>query len=419
MTSTPTVIDPALREWATARQLEFIDRTEQLGSYAKAEKDLGLCQGAIYRAIKRLKKRAAREGYAPGHWQDGAAPGYLMGKVTVQRANGVVERTWERQSPDLEQQLADMRAAVEAFIGETVKPLKAPAVKASNRSSDIIPWIQIGDGHLGMLAYEAESGADFNLEIAELELCTAIGILIDETPACDRLVINDLGDMTHRENRAGETTHSRNKLDCSGTYDQMFRTYSRVMRFIVDKALTKAQTVDFIGNKGNHDDINQVAMGEILRVGYGHTGRVNVLDNQSKFIGYRMGKTLVMTHHSDTCKVEKLVDVMADDFAQDWGETSFRYADVGHLHHAFLHKKEHGGAQVECWNTLAPKDAWGAGAGHRGRQSITIVDRSRTYGEVGRRVLPIERVRDVIAAARAKDGLAPAYRPNAQRAFAA
>ena len=399
----------------TARQIELAQAVEDHGGVSKAARALGIGRQGLQASLARM--RAAREGHAPGHFDDGVAPGYLMGKVTVQRAGGTVERTWERQSPDAIAQAAAFKAGVDAYISDVVVPL-FPAPAMPNRQTDVIPWINIGDGHIGMLAHEAETGANFDLDIAERELCAAIGLMIDETPACARLVVNDLGDMTHRENRAGETTHSRNKLDCAGTFDQMVATYSRVMRFIIDKALTKADVVDFIGNKGNHDDTNQVWMGEVLRAAYGHTGRVNVLDNQSRFIGYRMGKTLVMTHHSDTCKPEKLVDVMADDFAEDWGETVYRYVDVGHLHHAFT-RKEHGGALVECWNTLAPKDAWAANAGHRGRQTISIVERSRTYGEVARRTLPIERVRDVIAAAQVREGRAVTYQPPIRRAFAA
>ena len=74
------------------------------------------------------------------------------------------------------------------------------------------------------------------------------------------------------------------------------------MRFIVDLALTKAANVDVIVNQGNHSRTNDMWMAVLLRAVYGHTGRVNVLNNSSPFIAYRMGKTLVMTHHSDTAK---------------------------------------------------------------------------------------------------------------------
>jgi hypothetical protein len=55
------------------------------------------------------------------------------------------------------------------------------------------------------------------------------------------------------------------------------------------------------------------------------------------------------------------------------------------------------------WNTLAGKDKWHNDSGYRGGQSITRVDRSKTYGEVGRRVLPIKEIRSAIARASGSD----------------
>jgi hypothetical protein len=421
--------DPDFTPYASPRQLEYLAALEEAGTIIGAARLLNIARSTVQAGLKIVYANAAAHGYSPEHGLNHAipAPFVARGHSSLDRIGAPAgplapgERAqvlqWTKTRLDDAQYQAAIKAGVDAYVGDVVVPL-FPAPAMPNRSTDIIPWIEIGDGHLGMLAHEAETGANFDLDIAERELCAAIGLLIDETPACERMVVNDLGDMTHRENRAGETTHSRNKLDCAGTFDQMVETYSRVMRFIVDKALTKAQVVDVLCNKGNHDDTNQVWMAVVLRAAYGHTGRVNVISNQSRFIAYRMGKTLVMSHHSDTCKVDKLVDVMAGDYATDWGETEFRYIDVGHLHHAFS-MKEHGGARVEGFNTLAPKDAWAANAGHRGRQSITIIDRSRTYGEVGRRTLPIQRVRDVIAAAHLREGKPAHYQPQALRAFAA
>jgi DNA repair exonuclease SbcCD nuclease subunit len=120
-----------------------------------------------------------------------------------------------------------------------------------------------------------------------------------------------------------------------------------------------------------------------------------VLDNSSVFIPYRMGNTFVMVHHGNKTKAEKLISVMASDFRQDWGETEFRYIDIGHYHHK-MQVREEGGATVEMWNTLAAKDRYGHDGGWRAGQSITRVDRSKTDGEVGRRVLPVQAVRRAI-----------------------
>ena len=56
--------------------------------------------------------------------------------------------------------------------------------------------------------------------------------------------------------------------------------------------------------------------------------------------------------------------------------------------------KEHPGVVVESFNHLAATDKWAHDSGYRARKSITIILRSKTYGEVGRRLLPIQEIRD-------------------------
>jgi hypothetical protein len=144
---------------------------------------------------------------------------------------------------------------------------------------------------------------------------------------------------------------------------------------------------------------------------------VNVLNNGNVFIGYRMGNTFVMTHHSDRCRPADLARVMSTDFHADWGETEYRYIDIGHIHHNMV-LKEHPGVSVESFNTLAPKDKWHNDKGYRSRSSMTVVYRSRTYGEVGRRVLPIREVRDRVLAAMPRRQRGEVYVPAERRAFA-
>lgn len=389
-------MDAALRQWATPRQHEYLDAIDAHGSEGKAAKALGVNARTVQKSMRALEATAARKGNAPGHWNDGVAPGYLMGKVTVQRASGAVERTWERQSPDFAQwrEMADEMKA--AFL-EDIPDLPCQAAP-QDFQNDIIPWIQIGDAHIGMLAHAAEVGENFDLKIAERELCGAVAMLIDEMPPCERLVINDLGDASHYDNLAAVTSASGHPLDADGRHHKMLRVYSRTMRFIVDRALTKAKFVDVLINQGNHSRINDFWMREVLEVAYRDSGRVNVLDNDSVFIPYRMGNTLVMVHHSDKCQPAKLVGVMTTDFRKDYGETQFHYIDTGHVHHHFV-SKEHPGIVIESWNHLAASDKWAHDAGYRSRKAISVVLRSRTYGEVGRRLLPIEEIQARLAKA--------------------
>ena len=120
-----------------------------------------------------------------------------------------------------------------------------------------------------------------------------------------------------------------------------------------------------------------------------------VIDNDSVFIGYRMGNTFVMSHHSDKCKHNKLVDVMATDFREDFGEAKYKYIDIGHIHHKSI-AKEYGDVTIESFNQLAPMDKYAFEGGGRSRSCLTCVLRSRTYGEKGRLIITAEEVKDLL-----------------------
>lgn len=282
-------------------------------------------------------------------------------------------------------------------ISDNTKPIPVkllPKCKETNLEKDVIPWFNIGDGHFGMVAYDKEVGHNFDLEIAERELCFALGRSIEYHANCERCVIQDMGDLTHYETFSAQTEASKHNLDYDTRYPKMIRTYRRAMEYIVTKALAHFKYVDVIINQGNHSRSNDIWMAEHLRALFEKSKRVNVLNNECVFIPYRMGNTFVMSHHTDKCKGQKLIDVMSTDFRQDFGEAKYKYIDGGHIH---THKSyEQGDVRVETFNQLAPSDKYAHDAGWRSRSCLTTVLRSKTYGEVGRTTLTAEEVKDRI-----------------------
>lgn len=301
-----------------------------------------------------------------------------------------------------------IEAAIAGIQPVTVETLPIPP----EPQSDIIPWLQIGDAHIGLLCSEAETGANFDISIAKREICAAASALIDAAPPCERMVINDLGDGTHYETFKGETMGHGHALDYDTRYWKMIDAYVEICQFIAERALAKAQTVDLIYNQGNHSESNDSWIAVTMRALYRNCPRVNVLKNESPFIAYRMGKTFVMVHHGHKAKPEACAKVMATDYAVDWGETDFRYLDGGHVHHS--QRKELPGVVFESWNNLAPRDKYANDGGWRSKQLMSLVLRSRRYGEVGRTVMPVERVRDII-----REKHPDHYVPPQMRAFAA
>jgi hypothetical protein len=145
-------------------------------------------------------------------------------------------------------------------------------------------------------------------------------------------VINDLGDFTHYENFTATTEASGHALDYDSRFPKMIKAYAGSCGSSSTSALTKA------ARRRDHQPGQPLAGPTTsgwrcccaqLRA----HGRVNVLDNDSVFIGYRMGNTLVMTTTATSASRPAPAGVMTADFRKDFGETEFHYIDIGHVHH--------------------------------------------------------------------------------------
>ena len=386
------------------QMLEALEVATEYG-IAEAARRLGLARTTLQSRVQRAKERLPD---ITAELEGRVAEGFELRGYSQFTKTEAGDPIWLKTRRAERDYWEGIRSAIEG-----IKPAPTGIAPLPEQpQEDIIPWLQIGDAHIGMLASERETGANFDIGIAEREICAAAAALIDKAPECERMVINDLGDGTHYETFKAETEASGHAVDYDTRYWKMVEAYIRITRFIIERALTKAKTVDYLCNQGNHSRSNDVWMAATIRALYGPSGRVNVLDNASPFIAYRMGKTLVVVHHGDKAKPEKFRDVVCSDFGADWGEAEFRYLDGGHVHHS--QRKELAGCIFESWNNLAPRDKYANDGGWRSKQCMTLVLRSRTYGEAGRFPMPIERVRDII-----REKHPDHYVPPQMRAFAA
>lgn len=380
----------------TERQKQIAALMDEGLSASEIGRRLGVNERNTRRAVADLKARAHIRGYNPDY---GMLEGYPLGsefkKATIHRkADGTIIQVWDRMSKEQESAIQTAQAIAEHTAHSIIPIDRIPASKAQY-DKDIIPWYQIGDAHLGMLAHESQVGHNFNLEVAERELKYAMANLIARSSPAERCVINDLGDGVHFDNNAAITAKSGHHLDASAPLADVAKCYVECMTFIIETALTRHKHVDVIINQGDHSRVLDLVNAANFKKLYSKNPRVTILDNSSVFIGYRMGNTFVMTHHSDTCKPAKLADVMQSDFAQDWGESFYRYIDIGHVHHG-QQLKERAGVTVESWNQLAPRDKYANDGGWRSRQFLSCVERSKTYGEQCRFRITAEEVKDRI-----------------------
>tara|TARA_R110000772_G_scaffold89304_2_gene185113 strand:+ start:9643 stop:10782 length:1140 start_codon:yes stop_codon:yes gene_type:complete len=327
-------------------------------------------------------KEAARRGIAPGHFDSGTAPGFHMGKVTIQRGSaGQVERTWERQAPGDEAMQEALQAAVEVIL-EDSKGCLPPVPSPTSHDKDLLTVIPMGDPHFGLLAWAAEVGENFDLKIAERLTIQAVDRLATSGPSTATAMLLNLGDYFHADNATNRTPRSGATLDVDGRFDKIAAVGIAAMVRCVRRLLEKHERVIVRNNRGNHDP-HQASMLTLALQGWFHNEpRVQIETTPSSFYYYRFGKTLIGSTHGDGAKMADLPLIMATDEPEMWAASKYRVWHCGHVHHD--QTKEHPGCTVETHRTLAAGDAWHRHSGYRSGRDMKAIIYHREHGEVTR-----------------------------------
>jgi hypothetical protein len=276
-------------------------------------------------------------------------------------------------------------------LAEGLPKVKSATSKSQKFRNDTVAVYPMGDPHFGMFSWGEESGEDFDLKIAERDLCSAVDRLVDTVPACDEALIVNLGDFFHADNQAGTTTKGTT-LDTDTRWAKVLRVGVKAIRQCIESALRKHNHVTVINAIGNHDEHTAMFLSVALLNIYENEPRVTIIANPTIKHYYRFGKNLIGVHHGHTIKMQDLPFQMAVDRAQDWAETQFRYFLTGHIHHDS--KKEVGGVIVESFRTLAAKDAWHTSMGYHAGRDMKAILFHKEFGEVERHTVSVEMIRE-------------------------
>jgi hypothetical protein len=363
------------------------NRTKKMGSVARKNVLASEVATVRYSQARLLTKAAGIE--VPG------ADDISIVASTVQTdAEGRVKTTWTRRVRSQAARQEMFLQAVRNVSKELTRPGKLKVPKRLNK--DLLAVYPLGDPHIGMYAWEAETGCAFDLEIAERIMKTAIDDLVARAPAAETALLVDLGDYFHADNTSNQTARSGHALDVDTRWGKVFEVGIRIMAYQIEALLTKHKKVRVIVEIGNHDDHTSVSLLSVMRALFHNEPRVSFDDSPSKFHYFKFGKTLIGVTHGDTVKMKDLPGVMATDRAKEWGETQHRFWLVGHVHH---HKSEEfPGVWVEYFRTLAPRDAWHNNSGYRAGRDQQVWTVDREYGVIRREISDIGRIQGLIQA---------------------
>ena len=379
----------------TKTQKDIIKAYIEEGTHRKAAKKLGYkSKSFVTETISRVKRYAALSGYSPEHDMDKPAPEpyTVKGVSTLYDEEGNKKIQWVKTQVDKEAYLKQLVESLKDSFEKYDGKFKATSAKKQT-DKDLLVVYPMGDPHIGMYSYAAETGDDFDVTIASKNLKKAVSNLVERSPNADTAIILNLGDYFHTDNSDNKTARSGNTLDVDTRWSRVLAIGIDVMIQCVESALNKHKKVVVKNIIGNHDDHSSMFLSIALDKFFSKEPRVEVDTLPSKFWYYKFGKILIGSTHGDMAKPINLPSIMAADKSKEWGETEFRYWYTGHIHNK--QAMEFPGVVWESFRTLAAKDAWHSGMGYRSGRDMVSIIHHKNYGEVGRNIASIAMIQDL------------------------
>lgn len=316
----------------------------------------------------------------------------VKGRSTLYGKDGEQMLEWVKTSVDQEKLEQVMREAIVALCAD-IEPAKRVAAPKTTQKDLCVGYI-IGDAHVGLYSWadEVGAGADFDTAIAKRDLYGAADRLIASTPDADEAIIAQLGDFFHMDSQANATPRSNNRLDVDTRFGQVVQVGIKVMRYIIDKALAKHKIVRVRNVSGNHDPNVSIMLTEVLRGYYINEPRVVIEGSPRPFWHFRFGSCLVGITHGHGGKPEQYAGQLAVEAREEWGRCEYRYVWHGHFHHKRM--IESLGTIVECFRTLAARDAWHAENGYLAGREMQAITLHKDFGEIERHTASLKQVRN-------------------------
>lgn len=307
----------------------------------------------------------------------------IKGKTTLVSADGRIMHQHVMERFDASRQLDMMRAVVDALKDEVprIDPKPAPG----STIAELLNLYAVTDAHFGMLSWREETGADWDLDIAERLLLDWFAAAIELAPPAETAIFAQIGDLLHYDGFESKTPTSGHILDADSRLPKVIRVVIRTLRRVISMLLEKHKFVHVIMADANHDPASEAWLREMFAAFYDNEPRVSVDMSASTYYGYRHGDVSLFIHHGHKRRVNDVDTVFAGKFREMYGQTKFSYAHLGHLHSDEL--KSTNLMKVERHETLAAPDAYAANGGWLSGRSAKVITYSKAHGEVARLTL--------------------------------
>lgn len=231
------------------------------------------------------------------------------------------------------------------------------------------------DMHIGMMAWGRETrGQDFDLKLMKSDLIQSIATVMARSPDSSEALVILGGDTIHVNDHFNETPASGHHQDADGRFEKIIDVAIEAISEALELIAQKHGSVKVVILRGNHDETSHIVLKAALKQRYRQTPHIEfpVLPkwDKSEIFWLSFGNVLIVAHHGDKAKPERLALIAADK-CPDWSGKTCRIILTGHLHS--LKVMDMPGVTHYTLRAFCPPDAYGANfGGVRGIQAMTF-----------------------------------------------
>lgn len=261
--------------------------------------------------------------------------------------------------------------AIEAVVDR----LMAKPIKLSNppkkKQGDVALEICLFDNHFGLLAWEDETGGNYDLKIADTYYMNAVHDLLAKSAhlKIDRIIFPIGQDFFHINSPSMTTPKAHNRLDVDGRFAKVLEAGKMSVLKAIE-ACRQVATVDVMWIPGNHDPETSYSLIQIAAAYYRNDKRVNVdtSPRARKCVVYGVN-AIGLTHGCDE-PAKSLPSIFRDDF-REWADAKHKEIHIGHTHKKkemdFVTADTFQKTTVRTIPSLCATDAWHYSKGYIGK----------------------------------------------------
>ena len=313
----------------------------------------------------------------------------IKGTSTLYDKNGNIIVEWVKTDKDKQDTLNALKVAVET-LKEDIEPVPPSLEPSHDYNVNLLNQYTLTDYHLGMMSWGEETGSDWNTKIAEDTLVKFFQTAIEQSPIAENAIFANIGDFLHWDGLDAVTPANKHVLDADTRFTKLVRVAIKVIRRIISMLLDKYQMVTVIMAEGNHDPASSVWLKELLNAFYENEPRVIVNTRSDPYYCVVFGDNCLFYHHQHKRRITNIDSVFVSKFKKEFGESSFVYAHLGHLHHDKV--IETNLMRLEQHRTLASKDSYASRGGYASDRDSKVITYHKNYGEVGRNTINIKMI---------------------------